>query len=133
MFINTFLYIDDDIQDEDTEYLEYLNQQIANQNNGEIDANDDEEDDMAEEILFESPLDDIDPYICFEQVFRGNDYFTFFITIISKTYFFQLDLQQHNPEFYAHLTKNLNAEEQNNIMAILSLAEQTRNELAATQ
>ncbi|GAA5795592.1 hypothetical protein HPULCUR_000953 [Helicostylum pulchrum] len=104
---------DDDIQDEDTEYLEYLNQQIANQNNGEIDANDDEEDDMAEEILFESPLDDIDPYICFEQVFR--------------------DLQQHNPEFYAHLTKNLNAEEQNNIMAILSLAEQTRNELAATQ
>lgn len=42
-------------------------------------------------------------------------------------------MQQHNPEFYAHLTKDLNAEDQNNIMAILSIAEQTRNELVATQ
>lgn len=49
-----------------------MNQEIANQNNGEIEDNDaEEEGEMEEEMLFESPLDDIDPYVCFEQVFRG--------------------------------------------------------------
>lgn len=65
-----------------------MNQQIANQNNGEIDANEEDEDDMAEEILFESPLDDVDPYICFEQVFRGNDYFTFLLLVKFNLFFF---------------------------------------------
>jgi hypothetical protein len=64
------------VQDEDTEYLEYLAQQAANQNADESDAVEDDED-IPEEILFESPLDEIDPYICFEQVFRGNDLLTF--------------------------------------------------------
>lgn len=39
-------------------------------------------------------------------------------------------MQQHKPEVYAHLTKDLNAETQNNIMSVLSTAEQNRNELA---
>lgn len=64
--------LDEDVQDEDTEYLEYLNQQAANQNNEDTDADEDEEEEIAEEIMFESPLDEIDPYICFEQVFRGK-------------------------------------------------------------
>lgn len=39
-------------------------------------------------------------------------------------------MQQRNPEFYAHLTKDLSAEDQNNIMVILATAEQNRNQLA---
>lgn len=39
-------------------------------------------------------------------------------------------MQQHKPEFYTHLTKDLNAETQNNIMSVLAVAEQNRNELA---
>lgn len=48
-----------------------MNQQAANLNNEDTDA-DDEEEEIAEEILFESPLDEVDPYLCFEQVFRGK-------------------------------------------------------------
>jgi hypothetical protein len=43
---------------------------------------------------------------------------------------FYLEMQQHNPEFYSHLTKDLNADEQNNIMSVLAVAEQTRNDLS---
>lgn len=68
---------------------------------------DDEESDeevIQEEVLFESPLDEVDPYIQFERVFRG--------------------LQQHNPASYTLLTKDLLAEQQDVIMQILSKAGQ---------
>lgn len=41
-----------------------------------------------------------------------------------------LDLQQNKPDLYAHVTKDLTVDQQNNIMSILSLAEQHRNELS---
>lgn len=131
-----YLSIDDDVQDEDTEYLEYLAQQAANQSNENTDADDDEEDEIAEEILFESPLDEIDPYVCFEQVFRGKSGTSAFLSVLQilitnpSHFFFYLDMQQNNPEFYAHLTKDLNADEQNNIMSVLTVAEQNRNDLS---
>lgn len=62
--------IDEDVHDEDNEYLEFLSQQAAAQANDGSEL-DDEEDEIEEEILFESPLDEIDPYIEFEQVFKG--------------------------------------------------------------
>ncbi|KAF1802362.1 armadillo-type protein [Mucor lusitanicus] len=95
---------DGDVQDEDAEYLEFLaNQKI--EEHGE-----DTEDEIEEEILYQSPLDEIDPYECFEQVFR--------------------DMQQNKPDLYAHITKDLTVDHQNNIMSILSQAEQQRNELS---
>lgn len=39
-------------------------------------------------------------------------------------------MQQNKPDLYAHLTKDLTVEHQNNIMSVLSLAEQHRNELS---
>ncbi|KAI8645751.1 armadillo-type protein [Parasitella parasitica] len=95
---------DGDVQDEDAEYLEFLASQKI-QENGE--GSDDE---IQEEISYKSPLDEIDPYECFEQIFR--------------------DVQQNKPDLYAHLTKDLTVEHQNSIMSILSLAEQHRNELS---
>lgn len=54
------------MQDEDAEYLEFLaNQKI--EEHGE-----ESEDEIEEEILYQSPLDEVDPYECFEQVFRGT-------------------------------------------------------------
>lgn len=58
--------VDGDVQDEDAEYLEFLASQKI-QENGE-----DSDDEIEEEILYQSPLDEIDPYECFEQVFRGR-------------------------------------------------------------
>ncbi|KAG0768001.1 hypothetical protein G6F57_006285 [Rhizopus arrhizus] len=98
---------DDDVPDEDNEYLEYLASQAASANNsGELEEFGEEEEELEEEILFESPLDEIDPYTCFEQVFRN--------------------MQQNNNASYTLLTKDLTAEQQNQIMSILSIAEQNR-------
>lgn len=41
-----------------------------------------------------------------------------------------LDLQQNNAEYYTHLTKDLNPEQQENIMSVLATAEQIRNDLS---
>ncbi|KAF7728772.1 hypothetical protein EC973_005610 [Apophysomyces ossiformis] len=100
---------DEDVHDQEAEYLEYLAQQAANHSNES--EYDDEEEEMQEELLFESPLDEIDPYVRFEQVFRG--------------------MQQGNPASYTLLTKDLGAEQQNFIMTVLSTAEQRRTQQAS--
>ncbi|ORX55180.1 ARM repeat-containing protein [Hesseltinella vesiculosa] len=95
---------DEDIQDEDQEYLEFLAQQAANM--GGFDEDDEE---LEEELLFETPLDVIDPYVHFEQVFK--------------------DLQQHHPNAYTLLTKDVDADQQNTLMTICATAEQARSNL----
>lgn len=99
---------DEDVPDEDNEYLEYLASQAASHSgaDGYSDLEDDEEEEMEEEILFESPLDEVDPYIRFEQVFRN--------------------MQSSNSASYTLLTKDLNADQQNHIMTVLTTAEQHR-------
>ncbi|CAO0791888.1 unnamed protein product [Mucor circinelloides] len=103
---------DEDVPDEDNEYLEYLASQAASHSgaDGYSDLDDDEEEEMEEEILFESPLDEVDPYIRFEQVFRN--------------------MQTNNSASYTLLTKDLNADQQNQIMTVLSTAEQHRTAAA---
>ncbi|KAI7906287.1 armadillo-type protein [Cokeromyces recurvatus] len=102
---------DEDVPDEDNEYLEYLASQAAQHSDNFSDLEEDEEE-MEEEILFESPLDEIDPYVRFEQVFRN--------------------MQQNNSASYTLLTKDLNAEQQNLIMTVLSTAEQHRTAATTT-
>ncbi|SAM05668.1 hypothetical protein [Absidia glauca] len=100
---------DEDVHDEDNEYLEFLSQQAAAQANEGSELGD-EEDEIEEEILFESPLDEIDPYIEFEQVFKA--------------------LQQSSPDSYTSLTKDLDGEQQNVLLSVLNMAEQQRNDLS---
>ncbi|KAI8890600.1 ARM repeat-containing protein [Backusella circina FSU 941] len=95
---------DDDVRDEDTKYLEYLIEQAADEHAEE------EEEELQEEMMFESPLDEVNPYLCFEQVFKS--------------------IQQSSPDVYHHITKDLHQEQQNEIMAVLAIAEQSRNELS---
>ncbi|KAI9486221.1 MAG: armadillo-type protein [Benjaminiella poitrasii] len=101
---------DEDVPDEDNEYLEYLASQAASHNSDNYTDLEEDEEEMEEEILFESPLDEIDPYVRFEQVFR--------------------DMQQNKSGSYTLLTKDLNTEQQNLIMTVLSTAEQHRNAAA---
>ncbi|KAF9981705.1 hypothetical protein BGZ65_003657 [Modicella reniformis] len=115
-------WVDDeeDVYDEGHEYLEFLAQEAArqralgedNENDGpeqegeddDNDAEDDEDlDDLEEEIYFESPLDELDPYIVFREVFTG--------------------LQQHNPGSYSELTKETTPEQQEFIIHLLQVAE----------
>ncbi|RUS35493.1 armadillo-type protein [Jimgerdemannia flammicorona] len=97
---------DDEEVDEDGAYF-----LAANSSQTEDEESDEEG--IQEEVLFESPLDEIDPYIRFENAFRG--------------------LQQHNPDSYTLLTKDLPAEQQNVIMQILSKADSNRRNVAAAR
>ncbi|KAF9170410.1 hypothetical protein BGX20_009005 [Mortierella sp. AD010] len=100
-------WVDDeeDVFDEGGEYLEYLAQQASKSR--PADRDDDEEsewdDELEEEIYSESPLDDLDPYILFRDVFTG--------------------LQQHNPASYNELTKATTPEQQEFIMGLIRTAE----------
>ncbi|KAF8935125.1 hypothetical protein BGZ47_010058 [Haplosporangium gracile] len=106
-------WVDDeeDVYDEGHEYLEYLAQQASKTRAAkaageeEEEEEDDEEEfnDLEEEIYFESPLDDLDPYIVFREVFTG--------------------LQQHNPASYAELTKETTPEQQEYIMQLINVGE----------
>ncbi|KAG0364031.1 hypothetical protein BGZ54_007909, partial [Gamsiella multidivaricata] len=117
-------WVDDeeDVYDEGHEYLEYLAQQAAKKSaakedgeeeddDAEEDEDEDDADDLEEEIYFESPLDDLDPYVVFGEVFTG--------------------LQQHNPASYNELTKALTAEQQAYVMHLLQVAK--ANAEAATE
>ncbi|KAI8335415.1 armadillo-type protein [Chlamydoabsidia padenii] len=103
---------DEDVPDQDNEYLEYLANQASLHANDDDEEYDEYEEEIEEEILFESPLDEINPYIRFEQVFRT--------------------MQQSNPASYTLLTKDLDADQQNLIMTVLSNAEQQRIQQPAT-
>ncbi|KAG0017779.1 hypothetical protein BGZ80_007926 [Entomortierella chlamydospora] len=100
-------WVDDeeDVFDEGGEYLEYLAQQASKSR--PADREDDEEsewdDELEEELYSESPLDDLDPYILFRDVFTG--------------------LQQHNPASYNELTKATTPEQQEFIMGLIRTAE----------
>ncbi|CAG8526480.1 11131_t:CDS:10 [Ambispora gerdemannii] len=96
---------DEDVKDEDTKYLEFITEEAANHVNEEDDEIDQ---DMEEEALFESPLDDINVYIRFQEIFIG--------------------LQQHNHTSYNLLTKNLNEQQSSFITSIFSKADEQRKE-----
>ncbi|KAF1959867.1 ARM repeat-containing protein [Byssothecium circinans] len=78
----------EDIKDESAAYLEFLNEEAQKFNT----IHDDEDDELEEESLLETPLDKIEPYGMFRQAL--------------------LRLQSEQPALYENLTKNLNAEEQ---------------------
>jgi hypothetical protein len=60
--------LDDDVADESAAYLEFLNQEA--QKFGSY--GDDDDEDMDEESLLETPLDKVEPYGMFKQVFLSK-------------------------------------------------------------
>lgn len=121
---------DEDVVDEDNEYLEFLAQTAANQSESEIDEFDDE---IEEELLFESPLDEIDPYVRFGEVFKGKLSILFpclCCQSLNRLHF--AGLQHGNPASYTLLTKDLDVEQQNFILSIMSTAEERRKAQPAT-
>jgi hypothetical protein len=61
------------VEDEDAEYLEFLAQQ-ANGAASQATDDEEEEEEIGEEILFESPLDNVDPYITFAHAFKSKHF-----------------------------------------------------------
>lgn len=108
--------LDDDVEDEDAEYLEYLTKEAIN------DTADDENqisEDM-EESVYQSHLNEIDPYKYFEQTLKS----TYIIRLYTLYLLYSIGIQLESPDYYAYLMQSLNSEEQNQIVEVLSVAEQ---------
>ncbi|KAJ6179510.1 hypothetical protein N7519_009971 [Penicillium mononematosum] len=90
---------EDDVVDESAAYLDFLNQEA--QKFGSY--ADDDDDDMDEESLLETPLDKLEPYGMFKHVL--------------------LSLQQEQPQLYESLTKVLGPEEQQVIQGVFHEAD----------
>ncbi|CAP99293.1 putative importin [Penicillium chrysogenum] len=90
---------EDDVLDESAAYLDFLNQEA--QKFGSY--ADDDDDDMDEESLLETPLDKVEPYGMFKHVL--------------------LSLQQEQPQLYESLTKVLGPEEQQVIQGVFHEAD----------
>ncbi|KGO76892.1 Armadillo-like helical [Penicillium italicum] len=88
-----------DVADESAAYLDFLNQEA--QKFGSY--ADDDDDDMDEESLLETPLDKLEPYGMFKHVL--------------------LSLQQEQPQLYESLTKVLGPEEQQVIQGVFHEAD----------
>ncbi|KAF2644917.1 ARM repeat-containing protein [Massarina eburnea CBS 473.64] len=88
----------EDIKDESAAYLEFLNEEAQKFNT----IHDDDDDELEEESLLETPLDRVEPYGMFKNAL--------------------LRLQQEQPALYENLTKNLNPEEQQVVQAAIHQA-----------
>lgn len=90
-----------DIKDESTAYLDFLSQQ-ASKFNAAV-GQDEDDDELEEESLLETPLDSMEPYGLFKQTLH--------------------DMSQNQPQFYSQLTGMLQPEEQQVIKSALEQAE----------
>jgi len=95
-----------DIKDESTAYLDFLSQQ-ASKYNATI-GEGEEDDELEEESLLETPLDQMEPYGLFKQTLH--------------------DMSQAQPQLYAQLTGMLGPEEQQVIKAAVEQADQIQRE-----
>ncbi|RAO68480.1 uncharacterized protein BHQ10_004492 [Talaromyces amestolkiae] len=99
---------DDDVADENAAYLDFLSQEA--QKFGSF--ADDDDDDLDEESLLETPLDKVEPYGLFKNVLLG--------------------LQQGQPQLYENLTKILTPEEQQIIQSVFQEADKVDAAIAAS-
>ncbi|MCJ1365361.1 hypothetical protein MMC16_004482 [Acarospora aff. strigata] len=113
-----------DVKDESTAYLEFLNEEVGDEesDNESVDSrlsqaqkfstvSSDDDDELEEEGLLETPLDQVEPYGLFKETL--------------------MKLQQEQPQLYESLTKILNPEEQQQVQIVVHQAE--ANAVAAAQ
>ncbi|EHK99074.1 putative importin [Glarea lozoyensis 74030] len=100
----------EEVKDESTAYLEFLNEEAQKFKNLEDDDSDEE---LGEESLLETPLDKVEPYMMFRDAL--------------------LKLQQEQPQLYGSLTGNLSPDEQTIVHGVVQQAESLAAQAAAAQ
>ncbi|EYE95662.1 putative nonsense-mediated mRNA decay protein (Nmd5) [Aspergillus ruber CBS 135680] len=98
-----------DVPDESAAYIDFLNQEASKFGS----YGDEDEEELDEESLLETPLDKVEPYSLFKNVLLG--------------------LQQEQPQLYENLTKILNVEEQQVLQAVFHEADAKAMEAANAQ
>lgn len=93
---------------------------------------DDEDEEIDEESLLETPLDKIEPYGLFKHVLLGMS--SLLECFIHRTPIDKITgLQQEQPQLYENLTKILNGEEQQVLQAVFHEADAKAMEAANAQ
>ncbi|KAI9850340.1 MAG: hypothetical protein M1830_007032, partial [Pleopsidium flavum] len=105
-----------DVKDESSAYLEFLNEEVCEEEISMLSVSshtsqaqkfgtvsDDDDDELEEESLLETPLDQVEPYGLFKDTL--------------------MKLQQEQPQLYESLTKILNPEEQQIVQSVVHQAE----------
>ncbi|KAK3679500.1 Nonsense-mediated mRNA decay protein 5 [Recurvomyces mirabilis] len=100
-----------DVKDESTAYLDFLSQQAAKFNSAV--GEDEDDDELEEESLLETPLDNMEPYSLFEQSLEN--------------------LHQQDPQLYNQLTGTLGPEEMQILKATVETADKVATQNAALQ
>ncbi|EJC98943.1 ARM repeat-containing protein [Fomitiporia mediterranea MF3/22] len=112
---------DDDVWDEDSEYIEMLakeGERLREKANSAVDVNGDDEaeesddEEVDEELGFISPLDTVDPYSTFKNALTA--------------------FQMKNPAMYQAATTSLNIEQQTALMEIMAIAEKNASSSSAS-
>ncbi|PVI06156.1 ARM repeat-containing protein [Periconia macrospinosa] len=99
----------EEIKDESAAYLEFLNEEAQKFTS----VSDDDDDELEEESLLETPLDKVEPYSMFKHAL--------------------LRLQQEQPALYENLTKNLTPEEQQVVQGAVHQADAIAQAAAQAQ
>jgi hypothetical protein len=108
--------LEGDVPDESAAYLEFLNKEA--QKFGSF--ADDDDDEMDEESLLETPLDKVEPYGMFKHVFLSKSSLPCFYVNPAND---STGLQQEQPQLYDSLTKVLGPEEQRIIESVFHEAD----------
>jgi len=121
-----------DIKDESSAYLEFLSQQAAKFNTAV--GEDDGDDELEEESLLETPLDQMEPYGLFKQTLHcklpSSTPLTFSLTACVCVCVY-VAMSQQDPQLYAQLTGQLQPEEQQVIKTAIEQAETLAAQAAA--
>jgi len=124
----------EDVKDESTAYLEFLNEEVSlnlslipRRSTNDVQAQkfslfqDEDDQELEEESLLETPIDKMEPYGMFKTALLRKPFHVPF-KCSSKTDCC-IGLQQEQPQMYENLTKNLNPEEQQVIQAAVNQAD----------
>lgn len=107
-----------DVKDESTAYLDFLSQQ-AQKFNAAV-GDDEADDELEEESLLETPLDQMEPYGLFKGALSGeHGFFSYLYLILIKL----AAMNAQQPQLYNSLTAALGPEEQQVIKAALDQAD----------
>ncbi len=117
---------EEDVRDESSAYLEFLNEEAQKFKKLEDNDSDDE---LGEESLLETPLDKIEPYQLFKNALMSM--LAFACSFSGIQMLMKIELQAEQPQLYESLTTILSPEEQSIVQSVVHQADAIAAQAAA--
>lgn len=120
-----------DVKDESTAYLDFLNQQASKFNTAV--GEDEGDDDLEEESLLETPLDQMEPYTLLKQTLFGEFSCTRYAMVDEALLTNCLAMNNLQPQFYQQLTSSLQPEQEQVLKSAFEMADRIARDRAAAE